>query len=223
MVSYTPPPPALSGTHVPLPLAFDPAKLRGLSERLVRSHWEDAYCGAVRALNAVERRLAAILDDPDAPLHVHGALKDEELLCAGSVRLHELYFGSLGGDGRAAPLIERMLSNAFGAFSRWESDFRRTAMSMAGSGWAVLALGPGAELHDYGCRGGVSGPPGSRPLLVIDMCEHAYQRDYGARPARYVQAFMSNVDWDAVSERLVDAMRPAMGEDETWWTTSTPG
>ena len=101
---------AFAGRHEPRPLPFDPAKLRGLSERLVRSHWENNYCGAVKALNAVEQRLAAMLEDPDLPPFVYGDLKREELLRTGSVRLHELYFGNLGGDGRPGDAIERILS-----------------------------------------------------------------------------------------------------------------
>ena len=53
-------PPAFRGEHQPRPLAFDPAKLKGLSEKLMRSHWENNYGGAVRALNAVEQRLEIV-------------------------------------------------------------------------------------------------------------------------------------------------------------------
>ena len=84
--------PAFAGRHEPKPLSFGPAELPGLSERLIRSHWENNYCGAVKALNAVERRLAALLEDTDLPPYVYWDLKREELLRTGSVRLHELYF-----------------------------------------------------------------------------------------------------------------------------------
>jgi len=99
-------------------LPFNPAKIPALSERLIRSHWENNYCGAVNALNAVERRLAAMLEDPDLPPYVYGDLKREELLRTGSVRLHELYFGNLGGDGTAGETMEHILSHAFGSFLR---------------------------------------------------------------------------------------------------------
>ncbi len=216
--------PAFAGTHEPRPLPFDPAKLTGLSERLVRSHWENNYCGAVKALNAVERRLAAMLDDSELPPYVYGDLKREELLRTGSVRLHELYFGNLGGDGRAGESMERALSRAFGSFSRWEAEFRRTANALAGgSGWVILAFRARGELHNYWAWDHTSGAPGSRPLLVLDMYEHAYHLDYGAAAARYVDVFMQNVDWEQVSRRLVEAAAPPPGEHETWDTTSTPG
>jgi Fe-Mn family superoxide dismutase len=201
--------PAFAGRHEPRPLPLDPAKLRGLSERLVRSHWENNYCGAVKALNAVEQRLAAMLEDPDLPPYVYGDLKREELLRTGSVRLHEAYFANLGGDGKADDAIERVLARAFGSFSRWETEFRRTANALAGgSGWTILAVGPEADLHNYWAWDHTSGAPGSRPLLVLDMYEHAYHLDYGAAAARYVDAFMQNVDWEVVGRRLAEATAP---------------
>lgn len=57
----SPLPPAFAGRHAPKPLTFDPAKLPGLSERLVRSHWENNYVGSVKALNMIEGRLAAAM------------------------------------------------------------------------------------------------------------------------------------------------------------------
>lgn len=213
--------PAFAGTHAPRPLPFDPAKLSGFSERLIRSHWENNYCGAVKALNAIERRLATMLEDPELPAYVYGDLKREELLRTGSVRLHELYFANLGGDGLAGETMEHILSHAFGSFSRWEAEFRRTANALAGgSGWAVLAVGPQGDLHNYWAWDHTSGAPGSSPLLVLDMYEHAYHLDYGAAAARYVDAFMQNVDWREVSRRLVQATSPLRdeleGRDYTW-------
>jgi len=93
---------AFGGQHQPKPLSFDPAKLKGLSEKLIRSHHENNYTGAVKALNAVEQRLAAMLNDKDLPAYIYGDLKREELARTGSVVLHEIYFGNLGGDGKAA-------------------------------------------------------------------------------------------------------------------------
>ena len=140
------------------------------------------------------------------------------------MRLHELYFGNLGGNGRAGDAMERVLARAFGSFSRWEAEFRKTANALAGgSGWAILAFS-NRQLHNYWAWDHTSGAPGSQPLLVLDMYEHAYHLDYGAAAARYVDAFMQNVNWEEVSRRLVGAAAPAHAwgeetEDRTW----TPG
>jgi Fe-Mn family superoxide dismutase len=101
---------AFRGEHQAKPLKFDPAKLKGLSERLIRSHWENNYGGAIKALNAIERRLAAMLADQDLPPYVYGDLKREELVRTGSVILHEHYFDNLGGDGRASGPVLKLLT-----------------------------------------------------------------------------------------------------------------
>ena len=77
---------AFRGQHQPKPLPFDPAKLKGLSEKLIRSHHENNYGGAVKALNTVEQRLEAMMRDKDLPPYVYGDLKREELVRTGSVR-----------------------------------------------------------------------------------------------------------------------------------------
>ena len=108
-------PPAFRGQHQPRPLPFDPARLKGLSEKLVRSHWENNYGGAVRALNTVEQRLDAMLADKDLPAFVYGDLKREELVRTGSVVLHEHYFANLGGDGRPSGAALDLIKRAFGS------------------------------------------------------------------------------------------------------------
>src|SRR4029078_13009109 len=76
---------AFRGQHQPRPLSFDPTKLKGLSEKLMRSPWENNYGGAVKALNAVEQRLAAMLKEKDLPAYMYGGLKDEEVVRCGCV------------------------------------------------------------------------------------------------------------------------------------------
>lgn len=95
-------PDAFKGQHQPKPLPFDPAKLTGISEKLIRSHWENNYGGSVRALNAVEQRLSSMMKEKDLPAFVYGDLKREELIRTGSVVLHELYFANLVGTEKLA-------------------------------------------------------------------------------------------------------------------------
>ncbi len=195
--------PAFAGQHQPKPLRIDPAKLDGLSERLIRSHWENNYQGSVRALNMIEGRLAAAMADKDFPPVAYSGLKREELHRTGSVVLHDLYFDALGGNGQAAGGIREALVAAYGSFDAWEAEFRRTAMSLAGgSGWCVLAWNRHtASLHNYWLWDHTSGAATGEPLLVLDMYEHAFHIDYGAAAAKYVDAFMRNVDWEVVDAR----------------------
>jgi Fe-Mn family superoxide dismutase len=119
------------------------------------------------------------------------------------VILHELYFGNLGGDGNAAGPIQKLLGDAFEGFGRFEELFRATGMSLAGgSGWAVLDLNfHTGELRVYGSANHTQALAFGCPLLVMDMYEHAYQIDYGAAAAKYVDAFFANIRWDEVSRR----------------------
>lgn len=205
-------PPAFSGGHKPQPLKFDPAKLTGLSERLIRSHYDNSYIGSVRTLNMIEGRLAAAMADKDLPPVVYGGLKREELHRTGSVILHELYFGALGGNGVAAGDIRTALGAAFGSHEAWEAEFRRTAMALAGgSGWCVLAFNLHTNsLHNYWAWDHMHQPAASVPLLTLDMYEHAFHMDYGTAAAKYVDAFMANLDWEEVDRRfrLLSAVRP---------------
>src|SRR5829696_2076564 len=88
---------AFNYQHVVAPLPFDAKKLTGLSARMIESHWENNYGGAVKALNTLRLRLVQGLNDTNPPPYVYNGLKREQLLRTGSVVLHELYFANLGG------------------------------------------------------------------------------------------------------------------------------
>jgi Fe-Mn family superoxide dismutase len=206
-------PPAFRGEHAPKPLPFDPAKLKGLSETLVRSHWENNYGGAVKALNAVEQRLDALLSEKDLPAYVYGDLKREELVRTGSVVLHEHYFGNLGGDGKPSGTALDLVKQSFGSHERWELEFKRTANALGGgSGWVVLALSlHTGEAHNYWAWDHVHAAVLGAPLLVLDMYEHSYHMDFGAAAARYVDTFVENVQWDEVNRRAEWALKVRRG------------
>jgi superoxide dismutase, Fe-Mn family len=199
------PAPAFRGQHKPKALSFDPSKLKGLSEKLIRSHWENNYGGAVRALNTLEQRLDAMLNEKDLPPFIYGPIKREELLRTGSVVLHEYYFDNLGGDGKAAGAVLDAVNKSFGGYDRWAGEFSKTAMSLAGgSGWAMLTYNlHTGELHNYWSWDHMHNAPTGLPLLVLDMYEHAFHMDYGAAAQKYVDAFMQNVKWEEVNRRYM--------------------
>ena len=85
-------PMAFSGKHQPKQLPFDPGKLTGISEKLIRSHQENNYTGAVKALNVIEQRLVALSKEKDLPPYIYGDLKRQELIRTGSMILHEKVF-----------------------------------------------------------------------------------------------------------------------------------
>lgn len=124
------------------PLACDPARLSGLSEKLIVSHYENNYGGAVKRLNAITAELSA-LDVAAAPVFVLNGLKREELIATNSMIQHEVYFDSLGDGGSPGGELEAALVRDFGSVARWQAEF--TAMGKAlggGSGWVLLAYSP---------------------------------------------------------------------------------
>src|SRR5215470_17670145 len=189
------------------PIAFKPARLNGLSVRLIASHYENNYGGAVRRLNAIKADLGR-LQVGAAPGFVVNGLKREELIATNSMLLHELYFDGLGGTGGApeAALAEA-ITRDFGSVERWQAEF--TAMGRAlggGSGWVVLTRSPRdgsfsnvwAADHTHSLAGGT-------PILALDMYEHAYHLDFGANAGAYVEAFMANLHWPRIAARFAGA------------------
>jgi len=194
----TPPGP---GKHVPAPLPFKPTGLTGISEKMITSHHDKNYAGAVKNLNKVEIDLAAL--KADAPGYLVAGLREKELTYFNSMVLHEHYFGNLGGNGKRSGALESRLGSELGA-GTWEAQVRAAALALGGgSGWVVVAL----SLHDGGLRISSSANHTQAlalgaPLLVIDMYEHAYAIDHGADHATYVDAVFKNIAWDVVEARF---------------------
>jgi Fe-Mn family superoxide dismutase len=194
-------PPAYRGENQIKPLPFNPAKLPGLSEKLLVSHHQNNYSGAVRRLNQIQQQIGSL--PKDAPPYQMGSLKREEIVATNSMILHEFYFGNLGGDGNAGGTIATLINSHYGSLANWEQDFRLTGMSLGGgSGWVILNYSYRDNVvHNYWAADHTNSLAWGVPLLVMDMYEHAYAMDYGANAAGYVDAFFQNLKWDEVNRR----------------------
>ena len=149
-------------------------------------------------LNAIGTQLAE-LDFAKAPNFMINGLKREELVAANSMILHEIYFDSMGGAGRPSGTLADAIARDFGSFERWRTEF--SAMGKAeggGSGWVILAYSPrDKRLVNQWAADHTTTLAGGRPVMVLDMYEHAYHMDYGAAAAKYVDAFMEAIRWDS--------------------------
>ncbi len=193
------------------PLPFDPASLPGLSERLLASHHQNNYGGAVKRLNAIRAQLAQT-SPPQSPGFVLNGLKREELIATNSMLLHELYFASLAAKPtEMTPAMALALDASFGSVARWRDEFASLGKALGGgSGWVLLCFLPreGALVtqwsadHTHAIAGAV-------PLLALDMYEHAYHLDFGANAGAYVDAFMGLIDWAQVYARYQAAVHAA--------------
>src|SRR5213594_2883503 len=183
------------------PLPFEAKRLTGLSERLILSHYENNYGGAVKRLNSITEQLGK-LDFASAPVFLINGLKREELIAANSMTLHELYFANLGeGDGPSGALA-RALERDFGSVERWRTEFAAMGKALGGgSGWVLLAHSPRDDkLINQWAADHTHALAGASPILALDMYEHSYHIDYGAKAAAYVDAFMENIHWQRVAQ-----------------------
>jgi superoxide dismutase, Fe-Mn family len=193
------------------PLYCRPWTLNGISARLIESHYENNYGAALNRLNAISQEIDQF-DFRNASDQSLARLKRDEIAALNSTLLHELYFASLGGDGRVLPdALASAIAKDFGSVDRWRQEFVGIAKGLAGgSGWVLLTYVPRdgrlinqiASDHDQSVAGGM-------PVLALDMYEHAYHLEFGANASAYIAAFMRNIDWSAVELRYEDAIKVA--------------
>ena len=194
-----------------LPLPYALGAISGLSERLMSSHHQNNYGGAVKRLNAIRAQLAAT-PFASTPGFVLNGLKREELIAANSAFLHELYFDNLGGNGVLPSCgLSIALTRDFGSVDAWRSQFIGLARAMGGgSGWALLSWSSReSRLINHWAADHTHLLAGATPVLALDMYEHAYHLDFGAKAGAYVDAFMANIHWAAVYERYQHAVHAA--------------
>ncbi len=185
----------------PQPLPFDPKAVAGLSEKLLVSHHDNNYVGAVKRIVAIRGEFAK-LDLATAPGFMLNGLKREELIAWNSMILHEVYFAGLGAAQAPSPGLAQQVERDFGSLDKWAAEFSAMGKALGGgSGWVLLTwsahdrrlVNTWASDHSQTLAGGV-------PLVALDMYEHAYQMDYGAKAAAYVDAVMKVISWRHANE-----------------------
>ena len=194
-------------TYAMKPLGCDPARVRGMSEKMIISHYENNYGGAVKRLNLIQEKLAE-LDYAAAPGFLINGLKREELIATNSMILHELFFEGLGEESAPGPGLEEALARDFGAVERWRAEFVAMGKALAGgSGWVLLSRSPrdGRLVNQWAADHATTLAEG-RPILALDMYEHSYHLDFGAKAGGYVDTFMQTVRW-ASADRLYTLAR----------------
>jgi Fe-Mn family superoxide dismutase len=178
--------------------------MNGFSETLLKNHFA-LYQGYVTNTNKVWDALQAMLKEGKTATPEYAELKRRFGWEFNGMRLHELYFDNLGGKGtlNKSGKLAKLLPGAYGSVEAWEKDFRATG-AMRGIGWVVLyqddtnawLFNQWISEHDGGH------PAGCRPILIMDVFEHAYMLDYGLKKADYIEAFFKNINWDAVEVRV---------------------
>lgn len=182
--------------------ALDYKELPGLSERQLSEHHDVLYVGYVKKINEIRENLKIVnLESANQTYSQIRELKIEEGFALDGIKLHELYFENLGGDGNPTEKITEVLNSDFGSFDKWKEEL--IACGMSARGWVVLSLDEDRKLHHYICdahnQGGIWN---AKPILVLDTYEHAYFIDYGTNRKAYIEAFINNINWKVVENRL---------------------
>ncbi len=193
------------------PLSCDPARIKGMSDRLIVSHYENNYGGAVKRLNAIEEKLVE-LDYAKAPVFLINGLKREQLIAMNSMILHELFFDGLGDQGEPGQPLRDAITRDFGSYERWRSEFIAMGKALGGgSGWVLLSWSPrDNKLVNQWAADHCHTLAGGTPILALDMYEHSYHIDFGAKPATYVDTFMQAIRWKT-ADRLFDQLQEQRG------------
>jgi Fe-Mn family superoxide dismutase len=187
--------------------AQDFSKLKGMagfSDKLLDLHFT-LYQGYVKNTNLLMEQLQQLATQNQTGSPAYAELKRRLGWEFNGMRLHELYFGNLGGKEslkKDSQLMKRLEEN-FGSYDSWAADFKGTG-AMRGIGWVVLYEDPksGRLINFWINEHDVGHPAGGNPLLVMDVFEHAFLTDYGLKRGDYIQAFFQNINWPAVETRL---------------------
>jgi Fe-Mn family superoxide dismutase len=184
------------------PLTCNPGAITGMSEKIIVSHYENNYAGTVKRLNAIEQKLAE-LDWATAPIFLVNGLKREQMVAMNSVLLHEAYFDSLGASQADSGLTDQF-DKDFGGLDKWAAQFAAMGKALGGgSGWVLLVWSPhDGKLINAWAADHTGNVAGATPLLALDMYEHSYHMDFGAKAGAYVDAFMNNLSMAAASTKL---------------------
>lgn len=171
-------------------------ELDGLTLKMLEEHFK-LYQGYVKKSNEIQKKIdEADKSEANAVFSYIGELKRQETFAVNGMKLHEVYFGHLGGDGQPKGELVKMIEKDFGSLDVWKEDMVATGISARG--WAILAFDFKDNcLHNYGSDAhNVGAVWGAIPLIALDVYEHAYFMDYGVNRKDYINSFFKNLDWD---------------------------
>jgi len=178
--------------------------MKGFSETLLKNHFA-LYQGYITNTNKLTDILGQMLKDGKTGTPEYSELKRRMGFEFNGMRLHEYYFENLGGKAplEKSPVLAKKLADAFGSQEAWLKDFKAVG-SMRGIGWAILYQDPmtGGLFNQWINEHETGHLAGGKPLLVMDVFEHAFMTDYGLKRADYIEAFFNNINWDVVKSRL---------------------
>ena len=176
----------------------------GFSDKALQTHFK-LYQGYVTNTNLLYNTLSALAAQGKNKAPEFAELKRRFGWEFDGMRLHEAYFENLGGKGTldSSSALYAQLVKDFGSYDQWKTDFVATG-AMRGIGWAVLYLDPqsGRLFNTWINEHDVGHLAGGKPILIMDVFEHAYMPQFGLDRGKYIEAFFSNIDWKVAASRF---------------------
>ncbi|HPV70716.1 MAG TPA: superoxide dismutase [Candidatus Magasanikbacteria bacterium] len=179
--------------------------LPGFSDQMLKNHLA-LYQGYVNNSNKLWEELNKMSQDNT----LEGPIFNELIRRFGwefnGMRLHEIYFDNLSPNSQPldrSSLLAKKITQQFGSLDNWKNQFQATGL-LRGIGWVILCYDPQTDFlfntwideHNTGHL------TGAKPLLVMDVFEHAFMLDYGLKRADYIEAFFKNINWLTVAQRI---------------------
>ncbi len=175
---------------------------------LLKLHF-NLYRGYVNNTNYFLKKLKQLEKQNQMSSYEYQALKHRFGWEFDGMRLHELYFSNLGNDDKFSKKTEliKALEEQFNNFDDWKKDFIATGM-IRGIGWSVLYLDPENNklINVWINEHNTNHLAGGKPILVMDVWEHAYMPEFGLNRNKYIQTFFENIDWETVNNRYIKAI-----------------
>jgi len=175
------------------------------SDELLKNHFT-LYQGYVTNTNKLADSLTLMVTEGKAGLPEYNEVKRHFGWEFNGMRLHELYFANLKNGGtvlNSETSLAQKINDEFGSLENWEKDFRSTG-AIRGIGWTILYYDPVGD-RLFNCwidEHNTGNLTGAKPILVMDVFEHAFILDYGIKRADYIEAFFKNINWEEASTRL---------------------
>lgn len=180
-------------------------ELDGISSETMANHYK-LYEGYVKKSNEILEKLELVDKDPAKANQVFSeirSLKTDLSFAIGGVKNHEIYFGHLGGDGVLKEgKLKSMLERDFGSIENWQQDLKATGMAARGWVWLAYDYDTGKLFNYLGDAQNTYPIWNCHMVLALDTYEHAYWADYGTNRANYIEAFLKNLDWSFVEDRV---------------------
>ncbi|MEX1061806.1 MAG: superoxide dismutase [Patescibacteria group bacterium] len=186
-----------------------------IDAKTMELHHDKHHATYVEKLNSALKDYPELLEKPidelvkdlnSAPEEVRTAVKNH----GGGHFNHSLFWQLMKKGGGGEPVstgnlsVAEMIKRDFGSFADFKDKFSVAALGVFGSGWAWLVISAGKlsivttpnQENPYSS--------GQKPLLGLDVWEHAYYLNYQSQRAKYIEAWWNVVNWEQVDKYLKD-------------------